>query len=135
LIRDSIRATTKEVRNFGLLFSGICGILLLYFLYADGELSVWLMGAAGMFLAGGLFLHRLLRPVYILWMKFAQLLAWINTRIILGIAYYLIITPIGLVLRLLGKDLIGKKIDRNAVSYWKRRDEVPFDPERYERLF
>lgn len=135
MIKDSITASKREVRNFGLLFSGIFMLLLIYFLYREGELSEWLLAASGVFLVSGLFLYPFLRPVYILWMKFAQVLAWINTRVILGIAYYLILTPIGLLLRLFGKDLIGLKIDRNALSYWKKRGEVPFDAQRCERLF
>ena len=58
-----------------------------------------------------------------------------NTRIILGIAFYLIMTPMGMLLKLLGKDLLDKRIDRNAGTYWKDREQKAFDRERYERLF
>jgi hypothetical protein len=68
-------------------------------------------------------------------MKFAFVLGWINTRILLGIFFYLILTPIGLIMRISGKDLIDQKIDKGAKSYWKKRERVPFDPAQYERLF
>lgn len=77
----------------------------------------------------------LLKPVYIFWMKLAFILAWINTRLILFIIFYLIFTPIGLGLRLFGVDLLDKKIDKNKDSYWKIKEKKSFSPLDYERQF
>ncbi len=123
------------MRKFGVLFSVICALIGGYIWYDSGEISLWFSGASLIFLASGLFFYAILKPVYVLWMKFALVLAWINTRIILGIAFYLIITPMGLLLRLFGKDLLDQRIDRKAATYWKMREEKPFDPGQYERLF
>jgi hypothetical protein len=68
-------------------------------------------------------------------MKFAALLAWVNTRLILGLFFYLVLTPVGVILRLMGKDLLDEKIDRSASSYWIKRDQAITDRSRYERLF
>ena len=135
LISDRIDASRREVRKFGFLFSAICALIGGYLLYASGEIWWWFFGGSVAFLLSALFLYSVLKPVYIAWMKFAQVLAWINTRIILGIAFYLIVTPMGLLLRLFGKDLLDQKIDRTATTYWKEREKKPFGPERYERLF
>lgn len=77
----------------------------------------------------------LLKPVYILWMKLAFALSWINTRLILFIMFYLILTPIGLVMRLFKVDLLDIKIDKGRQSYWKQRENKEFCPLNYERQF
>lgn len=56
-------------------------------------------------------------------------------KILLFLIFYLMITPIGLIIRLFGKDLLHQKIERNKSSYWIKREEVPFDKSRYEQLF
>ena len=58
-----------------------------------------------------------LQPVYIIWMKFGLVMNWINTRLILGILFYLMFLPIGLVMRLFGKDPMQRKLDKNLASY------------------
>lgn len=63
----------------------------------------------------------LLKPVYIAWMKLAYILGWINTRLILIIVFYLVFTPIGLIMRLFGKDPLERKINGKETSYWKKR--------------
>jgi len=93
----------------------------------------WIL--AVVFFLPGLLAPAILRPVYALWMKFAAILAWINTRIILGLTFYLVFTPIGLILRLLGKDLIKQKWDSKAKTYWIEREPVAFDPSRYEKQY
>lgn len=72
-----------------------------------------------------------LKPVYDLWMKFAAVLAWVNTRIILIVMFYLVFTPIGLIMRIFGMDVLGLKIERNKESYWLKKDKKTS----YERQF
>ncbi len=87
------------------------------------------------FLVTGLFGYPVLRPLYLGWMKFAFVLGWLNTRLLLGVFFYLVITPTGLLLRILRKDLLDQRVDRSAKSYWKLREVKPFDPKQCERLF
>lgn len=77
----------------------------------------------------------LLKPVYIFWMKFAFILAWINTRLILFIIFYLIFTPLGLGMRLFGIDSLDKKIDKDKQTYWKKKEKDHFSPLDYEKQF
>jgi hypothetical protein len=123
------------VRNFGLLFAGLAAAVGGYLMYAGSDAWRWLAWALGFFLLTGLVGHTILRPIYVWWMRFAFLLGWVNTRILLTVFFYCILTPTALVLRLMGKDLIDKKVDRNAQSYWKMRKEGTFDPAQAERLF
>jgi len=81
----------------------------------------------------GLVVPTLLKPIYIAWMHFAFILGWINTRVILIILFYLIFSPIGLLMRLFKIDLLERK--NKLDSYWKKKEEVGFDPLNYERRF
>jgi hypothetical protein len=77
----------------------------------------------------------LLRPLYVIWMKFAFILDWINTRLILFIIFYLIFTPAGIVMRLFGVDLLNRKIDKNKNSYWQKAVKRTLHQLNYEKQF
>jgi hypothetical protein len=135
LINVNISATREEVRKFGYMFAGICVLIGAYTIYKGQDTWLWFAAGAGFFLMTGLIGYPILRPVYLVWMKFAYVLGWINMRVLLGVFFFLILTPIGAMMRLFGKDLLDEKIDRSAGSYWKERSPVPLEKERYERLF
>jgi membrane-associated phospholipid phosphatase len=136
LIKE-ITSTNENVRKFGRLFAGLFFLLSAYGFWTSKAYWPWTSGAAAFFGLCSLGSPgiALLRPLYIGWMMFAFVLGWINTRIILGIFFYLILTPIGLVLRLTGKDLLDERMDREASTYWKKRDPLSSDPQRCERMF
>jgi hypothetical protein len=130
-----VSATDREVRNFGLLFAGIAVLVAAYLVYAEKSGWIWFLAAGVCFLAAAFFFRTGLRPVYVWWMRFAFVLGWINTRVLLTLAFYLVVTPTGLILRLLKKDPMEREFDRSAASYWKPREARPFDASRYKRLF
>ncbi len=132
---EALDTSRRAVRSFGLLFGGLAAGLTVYLLATDKGTWPWAALAALFFAITGLFAYPVLKPVYRAWMKFAFVLGWVNTRILLGAFFYLVLTPIGLVLRLAGKDLLDRRIDRSAPTYWTRRQSEPFDRSRYERLF
>ncbi|MBM3244881.1 MAG: sxtJ [Candidatus Omnitrophica bacterium] len=91
-------------------------------------------------LALALFILRLvfypaLIPVYKAWMGLAHVLAWINTRIILVFIFFLVFTPIGLIMRLFRIDILERRIHKEALSYWKRKDHEEFHKEQFEHQF
>ena len=124
-----------EVKKFGLLFGTISSGIALYLFLTGGDLWPWFVLPAAFFYSTGLFARKVLRPVYTAWMTFARALAWVNTHILLGLFFYLVMTPVGLIMRLAGKDFLEEKIDRSALTYWTKREERAPDRERYERLF
>ena len=132
---SEIKSTPKELRNFGILFSILFLVFSAYSAYKGAPTWRWYLGGSAFFLATGLFGHQLLRPLYIGWMKFASILGWLNTRIILGLVFFLIFTPVGLIRRLFQKDVLALKFDRKAPSYWIKRDVTTFEKKRYEQLF
>ncbi len=66
--------------------------------------------------------HRL-GPVHKLWMKIADALAWFNTRVLLGVVYYLVMTPTGIVMRLMGRDPLDRRL-KDRPSYWVARTDA-----------
>ena len=126
---------TKDARKFGKTFSAVFFVISMIALWKGSGSWGWFLAAAAGFLVVGVAAPRLLGPLYWAWMKFAFALGWFNTRLFLGIVFYLIITPVGLVMRILRKDALRLKFDRAASSYWIPRESKPIDPKRYERLF
>jgi hypothetical protein len=135
LIDMKVDASDKKVRSFGVLFSVLAIAIAAYSYYKQGHVWPWFAGASGFFLITGLLVRPVLRPIYVLWMRFAVVLAWVNTRLILSVFFYGILTPVGFVLRLQGKDPLTRGLDRSASTYWIKRKPEPFDAKRYERLF
>jgi hypothetical protein len=133
--RNKTGPSGQEVKKFGILFAAICAAAWVYLLFKESPAWIWFGLGTVFFATTGFLAQPILRPVYVVWMKFAFALGWINTRILLGIFFYLIITPIGLVMRLVGKDILDQKLDRSAKTYWKKRDRVPFDQKRMEHQF
>ena len=74
-------------------------------------------------------------PVFRVWMLLARGLLWINTRILLGLVFYLVVTPLGLMMRLFGNDPMERRFDRKAATYWVRREPLPKDPARFRRQY
>jgi len=124
-----------EVRKFGLLFGGMCALAAGYCFWRGNILAGWFTGSAVFFAVTGLFFEPVLRPIHTAWMAFARALAWVNTRLLLGVFFYMVLTPLGVVMRLLGKDFLDERIDRSSKSYWITREPAPLDKARCERLF
>jgi hypothetical protein len=132
---DRIEASGRNLRDFGLLFGLLGSVAGVYFFWRGSVAGPYLFASGLIFLSLGLFFRSPLKPLYVGWMSFAHLLGWINTRLLLGLFYYLVLTPIGLILRLAGKDLLHERLDRTAGSYWTEPEKHPPGPEQYRRLF
>jgi len=109
----------KGLRDFGLVTGGIVAVLfgLLLPWLLGHALPVWPWGVAGVLIGWALVSPATMRPLYRGWMRFGLLLSRITTPIILGIVFFLIITPAGFLMRLLGKDPMARKLDPGARSY------------------
>ncbi len=130
-----IETTDTKIRNFGVLFFVVMAGLAGLSLYRGHTTWPWFAGAALVFLLLGFFAKPVLRPLYVGWMTFAFALGWINTRIILGVFFYVILFPVGLVIRITGNDPLARKLNRNQSSYWIKREPVALDRQRYARPF
>lgn len=109
----------KELRHFGLvaggMTAGVFGVVLP--LLFDHGFAAWPWIAAGVLLAWAAAAPATLKPVYHVWMTIGHVLGWINTRIILGIMFFLIVLPVGLLRRLTGRDPMERSLIRERKSY------------------
>ena len=103
--------------------------------FVEALLVYPLLIIATLFLSLGVILPTLLKPLHKLWMTLAVLLGWLMTRIILIILFYLVVTPIGLLARLSGKDFLNRTFNKDAHSYWIPRKTTPSDKKTYENQF
>lgn len=130
----AIGESKKEVRTTWIGFTVIFGTLGAILWWRERASYPYLLGVSGFFAIFAVFAPMALLPVYRLWVKFAMAMAWFNTRLLLCMVYYLIITPVALFMRVLGKDPLDRKIDKNAVTYWKKREPTG-DLSRYEKQY
>ena len=111
--------TIKELREFGLIFGAILvllfGLLLPWVFEKPFLLWPWWVFAITGSLA--LIYPLGLKPFYKVWMMFGSVMGWINTRLILGVVFYLVFVPFGLVMKLLGKDPLSIKLDNKMTTY------------------
>lgn len=109
-------------RSFGFVFCAVFMIIGLWPLLKHGPVRVWALVLAAIFVVIALVAPKLLAPLNRAWMKFGLLLAAVISPIFLGILFYLVFLPMGLVMRLAGNDALKLKLDRDARSYWVDRD-------------
>ena len=108
----------RELRRFGLLVGGIFAIIASWPLVLRGdEPRVWAGLIAGGLIMVGLAFPVALGPVYRIWMRGAEALGWLNTRVLLGVVYFLVMTPIGVLMRLIGRDPLDRRLG-DRPSYW-----------------
>ncbi len=117
----------KQLRNFGLMVGGIFAAMGLWpVLFRGDDPRLWALVLAGLLVIPALVLPRSLGPVYRGWMAIGYVLGWINTRVILGVIFYGLFTPIGLVRRfLLAKDSMRRRFEPEADTYRVVRQPRP----------
>lgn len=116
-------------RRFGLVTGAIVAFLFgmaIPWLFSL-EFPRWPWIFAGILAAWALLLPATLKPLYFGWMKFGHVMNWINTRIILGIIFYGLIVPFGLVMRLFGKDPMQRKLSSAVKTYRVDSQNPPRD--------
>ena len=110
-------------RSFGIVFFFVFLIISLWPLINENPLRVWSIYVAIIFLILGLMNSKLLAPLNILWFKFGELLGSIVAPIVMGIVFFVVITPIGLFMKIIGKDLLNNKYNNKNKSYWINREK------------
>ena len=104
-------------RSFGIVFFILFLLIALYPLTYSGEIRIWSAIISLIFLILGLLNSKILAPLNKLWFKFGILLGKVIAPLIMGIIFFLVVTPIGLIMRLLRKDVLKLKYNNNK-SYW-----------------
>ncbi len=108
-------------RSFGIVFFIVFLIIALYPLISNQDLRLWSLVISLIFLVLGLLNSKILTPLNKLWFRFGIFLGKLIAPLIMGIIFFLVVTPIGYLMRLLGKDVLNLKYNKNK-SYWIEKD-------------
>ncbi len=117
----SARLSPQELRRFGITVAIPLGLLAGLGAWRGHSVLPVVLGGLAILLAGlALVAPSLLGPVHRVWMQVADALGWFNTRVLLGLVYFLVMTPTGIVMRLMGRDPLDRRLGDRA-SYWVER--------------
>tara|TARA_Y100000768_G_C23728584_1_gene563724 strand:+ start:304 stop:687 length:384 start_codon:yes stop_codon:yes gene_type:complete len=116
---DEIKISSN--RSFGIVFSVVFLIIAFYPLIYNEEIRIWSFLISLIFLILGLINSILLTPLNKIWFKFGIFLGKIVSPIVMGVIFFLVVTPIGLIMRVAGKDLLNLKFNKKN-SYWVEKD-------------
>ena len=108
-------------KSFGLLFFVVFLILGLWPLKNGENLNYYFLTASAIFLLLGLINSKLLTPLNKLWIKLGEVLGVIIAPIVMALVYFVILTPVSIIVRVFGKDLLGIKFNKKVNSYWIKR--------------
>tara|TARA_Y100001954_G_C15707973_1_gene551413 strand:+ start:728 stop:1114 length:387 start_codon:yes stop_codon:yes gene_type:complete len=108
-------------RNFGIVFAIVFLIISLWPLLSQNEIRFWSLIISIIFLSLGLINSKLLLPLNKIWFKFGIFLGNFIAPIVMGVIYFFVVTPTGLIMKMLGKDLLNLK-KSNKDSYWIKKD-------------
>ena len=110
-------------RNFGLVFFIVFLLLGFWPLINGEEIQFWSVIISMIFLFLGIINSKLLTPLNLLWFRFGILLGSIFAPIVMMFVFFLVVTPIGFAMRIMGKDLLNKKRDKKKETYWINREK------------
>ena len=108
-------------RNFGIVFSIVFLIIAIWPILNQNEIRIWSIIISLIFLILGLINSKFLSPLNKAWFKFGLILGSVIAPIVMGIIYFLVVTPTGLIMKALGKDLLGLKKNKKN-TYWLEKD-------------
>ena len=121
-LHDEDAAAGSSDRAFGLLFAAVAGVLAALSAWQGRRGAIgWAIVAAG-FLAVTLFAPPLLGPLNRAWRRLALLLSKLTTPLIMGLLFFVVVAPVGLIMRLVGKDPLRLRLERESSSYWLPRN-------------
>ena len=110
-------------RSFGLVFFVVFLIVALWPLKSGEDIRIWSLALSIIFFSLGILNSKLLTPLNKLWFKFGILLGSIVSPIVMGIVFFLVVTPTSIIMRLLDKDLLKTNKIKSASTYWIKRDK------------
>jgi len=130
------QATTRKVlRSFGLSIGGVLLAIAAFLFWKESSAAVYFTVPGALLVVFGLLLPNALKQLYWGWMTVALAIGFVMTRVIFTIVYMLVFTPTSLIAKLLGKDLLEAGIDKEAKTYWKKREQAEYDPASTENQY
>lgn len=131
-----IDSSVRELRKFAFVMGVPLALIGGFLLWRQKDYYRYFFAASALFVLAGLLVPVVLKPLHKVWMTFSIIMGWLMTRVILCILFFVILTPTALLLRLLGKDLLNMKFDRNSSqSYWLARSADQSQKPDYTKQF
>jgi len=131
----NIKWGREDLKKFGIgggvFFLAIAIIVLVW----KKEVHSHLLVISAVFFLFAFTVPKALKPIYAVWMPIALTIGWVITRIILGVLFFLVFTPIGLIMKAFNKTPLELKINKKANSYWAEKEGAKFDKKSYENQF
>ena len=132
---NDLKTDTPNLRKFGLLVGAVLCLVGLLLLLRHKTNYPYLFWPGAVLIAFGAVWPRALKYPYIAWMTMAFALGFVMSHVILTLFFFLLITPIGLVARLFGKDFLNRTLDLQVTTYWIPREAEPKTPESYDQQY
>ena len=110
-------------RSFGIVFFILFLFICLYPILNNDSIRLWSLVIAALFLILGIFNSKLLSPLNKIWYKFGILLSKLISPLIIGLIFFFVVTPTGLLMRIIGKDLLNLKFNKKK-SYWINKSDL-----------
>ena len=128
---DKLDLSARNMLSYGLTMAACLGIISLLIFLKSHHLNFTVGCIILVFLILSLLAPASLKIIYIPWMRIAEAMGFVSSRLILTLVFLMVLTPIGIILRIMGKDLLDRKLG-NVPTYWKEPKAGPTD---YERQF
>jgi len=138
MLKDELKLIDKSdeaVKKTGLTLGVVLILIALLLWYLGKSSFTYFSITGGLFVILAIVAIPVLRPFHKLWMMLALLMGFVMSRVILTLLYYLVLTPIGLLAKIVGKKFMPIGFDKNATTYWEKRDLVVKQKIDYERQF
>ena len=130
-----IKETKKELRKFGLTVGSVLAAIAILLLYFEKPSAIYFAVIGGLLILFGALFPQLLKPLNRIWMSLAIVLGFIMSRVILTVLFYLVLTPIAILAKIVGKKFMVLKYDKSAETYWEKRTNIHKKQIDYERQF
>jgi hypothetical protein len=132
---NDLKTDTPDLRKFGLLVGGVLCVFGLLLLLRHKTNYPYLFWPGAVLIAVGAVWPRVLKYPYIAWMTMAFALGFIMSQVILTLFFFLLVTPISLFARLVGKDFLNRKLDPQATTYWIPHEAKAKTPDSYQQQY
>lgn len=130
-----IKPDKYVLKKFGVSLT-IVFLVITFFISRKSPQNIWpTFLLSFVFYLAALIKPTLLKPIHAVLMRVGLVMTWIVSRLVLFIIFYFLLTPIGLIIRLFGTDLLDRKIDKHKESYWRIKEKNTIGTAGYEKQF
>jgi uncharacterized membrane protein len=130
-----IKESKKDLRKFGLTVGGVLLLIAALLFYFEKPSAIYFTIFGGFLFLSGLVIPQILKPLNKIWMGLAIILGFFMSRIIITILFYIALTPISIIAKLVGKKFMILNFDKSAKTYWEKRTIIQKKQIDYERQF